>query len=152
MNISFHSAQLWTGRARLLRHIPDTTMTDVRGRLYSCVSTKVRALARNLSQEYMDMEHKQNACASRPMHLVCAWRAHGHDIAETNRMHLVLFGMQNRTFGPYLAANNRILISVMRVPRSRGEIVRRTKRRKSVSARTPCPTKARAPLLRSWPI
>jgi hypothetical protein len=34
-------------------------------------------------------------------------------ISETNRMHLVLFGIQKRTFGPYLAANNRILISVM---------------------------------------
>jgi hypothetical protein len=34
-------------------------------------------------------------------------------ITETNRMHLVLFGMQNRTFGPYLAAINRTLISVM---------------------------------------
>jgi hypothetical protein len=31
-------------------------------------------------------------------------------ITETNRIHLVLFGMQNRTFGPCLAANNRILI------------------------------------------
>jgi hypothetical protein len=34
-------------------------------------------------------------------------------ITETNGMHLVLFGMQNRTFGSYSAANNRILISVM---------------------------------------
>jgi hypothetical protein len=31
-----------------------------------------------------------------------------------NRIHLVLFGMQNRTSGPYLAANNRILISLAR--------------------------------------
>jgi hypothetical protein len=34
---------------------------------------------------------------------------------------LVLFGMQNRTFGPYLAANDRILISLMNavmVPRN----------------------------------
>jgi hypothetical protein len=34
-------------------------------------------------------------------------------IAETNRIRLVLFGMQNRTFGPYAAAINRILISLM---------------------------------------
>jgi hypothetical protein len=34
-------------------------------------------------------------------------------IPETNRVHLALFGMQNRTFDPYLAANNRILISLM---------------------------------------
>jgi hypothetical protein len=33
---------------------------------------------------------------------------------ETNRIHLVLFGMQNRTFGSYLAANDRILISLMK--------------------------------------
>jgi hypothetical protein len=31
-------------------------------------------------------------------------------ITETNRIHLVLFGLQNRTCGPYLAAINRILI------------------------------------------
>jgi hypothetical protein len=34
-------------------------------------------------------------------------------MTETNRIYLVLFGMQSRTFGPYLAANNRILISLM---------------------------------------
>jgi hypothetical protein len=34
-------------------------------------------------------------------------------ITETNRIHLVLFGMQNRTLGPYSAAINRIFISVM---------------------------------------
>jgi hypothetical protein len=34
---------------------------------------------------------------------------------RTNTMHLVLFGLRNRTFGSYLAAKNRILISVMRV-------------------------------------
>jgi hypothetical protein len=34
-------------------------------------------------------------------------------MTETNRIHLVLFGIQNRTFGPCLAANNRILISLM---------------------------------------
>jgi hypothetical protein len=33
-------------------------------------------------------------------------------ITETNRMQLVLFGMQNRTSCPYLAAINRILISL----------------------------------------
>jgi hypothetical protein len=47
---------------------------------------------------------------------------HAH-ITETNRMHLVLIGMQNRTFGPYLAAMYRIIISlvpdqVARRPRS----------------------------------
>jgi hypothetical protein len=34
-------------------------------------------------------------------------------MSETNRMRLVLVGMQKRTFGPYLTANNRILISLM---------------------------------------
>jgi hypothetical protein len=34
-----------------------------------------------------------------------------HAITETNRVYLVLFGMQNRTFGPYLAAIHRILTS-----------------------------------------
>jgi hypothetical protein len=34
-------------------------------------------------------------------------------ITETNRIRFVLLGMQNRIFGPYLAANERILISVM---------------------------------------
>jgi hypothetical protein len=38
-----------------------------------------------------------------------------HIITETNRIRLVLFGMHNRTLGPYLALNNRILISVMHV-------------------------------------
>jgi hypothetical protein len=32
-------------------------------------------------------------------------------IAETDRIYLVLVGMQNRTFGPYIAAIKRILIS-----------------------------------------
>jgi hypothetical protein len=36
-------------------------------------------------------------------------------ITETSRIHLVLFGRQNRTFGPYVAAIQRILISVMMV-------------------------------------
>jgi hypothetical protein len=31
---------------------------------------------------------------------------------ETNRIHLVLVSMQNRTLGPYLAAENRTFISV----------------------------------------
>jgi hypothetical protein len=35
-------------------------------------------------------------------------------ISETNRIHLVLFGMQNRISGPHLAAINRILISLVR--------------------------------------
>jgi hypothetical protein len=34
-------------------------------------------------------------------------------ITETNGIHLVLFVMKNRTFGPLLAAINRILISLM---------------------------------------
>jgi hypothetical protein len=33
-------------------------------------------------------------------------------ITETNRIHLVLFGVQNRTFGPYVTAINRVLISL----------------------------------------
>jgi hypothetical protein len=36
-------------------------------------------------------------------------------ITDTNRMRLVLFDMQNRTLGPYLAAIDRILIEVMRL-------------------------------------
>jgi hypothetical protein len=36
--------------------------------------------------------------------------------SSTNRIHFVLVGMHNRTFGPYLAANNRILVSVMAGP------------------------------------
>jgi hypothetical protein len=32
------------------------------------------------------------------------------EITETERTQLVLSGMQNRTFGPYLAAINRILM------------------------------------------
>jgi hypothetical protein len=35
------------------------------------------------------------------------------DITETNRIHLILFDMQNRTLGPYLAANSRLLISAL---------------------------------------
>jgi hypothetical protein len=34
-------------------------------------------------------------------------------ITDTNRIYLVLYGMHNRTLGPYLAANGRILISAM---------------------------------------
>jgi hypothetical protein len=36
-----------------------------------------------------------------------------HFITETNRIPLVLFGMQYRTLGPFLAAMNRVLLSVM---------------------------------------
>jgi hypothetical protein len=36
------------------------------------------------------------------------------DPTETNRTQLVLFDMQNRTFGPYLVTINRILVPVMR--------------------------------------
>jgi NUDIX domain len=35
-------------------------------------------------------------------------------ITETTRIHLVLFGMQDRTLHPYLAAINSIIISLMR--------------------------------------
>jgi hypothetical protein len=44
------------------------------------------------------------------------WTRHHHvfwGITESNRIHVVLFGMQNSTFGPYLAAKHRILIPVM---------------------------------------
>jgi hypothetical protein len=34
-------------------------------------------------------------------------------ITEASRIGLVLIGMQNRTFDPYLAAKHRILVSVM---------------------------------------
>jgi hypothetical protein len=40
-------------------------------------------------------------------------RVRNGDQTETNRMHLVVLGMQNSAFGPYLAVNDRILISVM---------------------------------------
>jgi hypothetical protein len=40
-------------------------------------------------------------------------RGHAGSIAEVNRIRLFLFCVQNRTFGPYLAANNRIPISLM---------------------------------------
>jgi hypothetical protein len=36
-----------------------------------------------------------------------------HLIPETNRIRLILFSMQNRTLGPYLAAINRIFISLV---------------------------------------
>jgi hypothetical protein len=42
-------------------------------------------------------------------------------ITETNGIHLVQFGMQNRTPVPYLAAINRILISVMVVTGAQGK-------------------------------
>jgi hypothetical protein len=41
----------------------------------------------------------------------CSTNAHG--ITEMSRIHSVLFGMQNRTFGPYLATLYMILIPVM---------------------------------------
>jgi hypothetical protein len=34
-------------------------------------------------------------------------------VTETNRIQLVRFSMQNRSFGPYLTAMNRILVPVM---------------------------------------
>jgi hypothetical protein len=37
-------------------------------------------------------------------------------VTETNRIHLDLFGMQNRTLGPYLAAMYRILIPLTTAP------------------------------------
>jgi truncated hemoglobin YjbI len=40
-------------------------------------------------------------------------------ITENNRIHLVLFGIQNRAFDPYLTAMHRILTSVMVVARAR---------------------------------
>jgi hypothetical protein len=40
------------------------------------------------------------------------------DTSETNRVHLVLFGMQSRTSGPCLASINRILNSFMDAPDS----------------------------------
>jgi hypothetical protein len=40
-------------------------------------------------------------------------------ITDTNRMYLALFGMQNRAFGPYLSATNRILISLVATVRVR---------------------------------
>jgi hypothetical protein len=46
-------------------------------------------------------------------HLKRACKVLISDITETNRIHMVLFGMKNRTLGPYLAAINGFLISVM---------------------------------------
>jgi hypothetical protein len=40
--------------------------------------------------------------------------APGRGARRGNRIQLILFGMQNRTCRPYLAANNRILISLVR--------------------------------------
>jgi hypothetical protein len=37
-------------------------------------------------------------------------------ITATNRIELVLFGMQNRTFSPHLAAIHRILVPAILVP------------------------------------
>jgi hypothetical protein len=36
------------------------------------------------------------------------WSSLTGGITETNRIHLVLFGMQNSTFGPYFAAIHKI--------------------------------------------
>jgi NLI interacting factor-like phosphatase len=47
---------------------------------------------------------------SRPIDGSSSWLVGCPWVTETNRIQLVLFGMQNRTFGPYLAAINRILI------------------------------------------
>jgi hypothetical protein len=40
---------------------------------------------------------------------------HRATITETNRIRLVLIGMRNRALGPYLAAINWILASIMRL-------------------------------------
>jgi hypothetical protein len=42
------------------------------------------------------------------------------DITETNKAQFVRLGVQNRTFGPYLAAMHRIRIPVMRGSTDRG--------------------------------
>jgi hypothetical protein len=47
------------------------------------------------------------SCATCPS----SWRYRPRGTTETNRIHLALFGMQNRTLRPYSAANTRILIS-----------------------------------------
>jgi hypothetical protein len=54
--------------------------------------------------------HSRRRSRSAP---ICPPRAGCDHITETNRVHAVLFGMQNVTFVPYLAAINRILISLM---------------------------------------
>jgi hypothetical protein len=48
-----------------------------------------------------------------PCPSLCCLARHAAVITETNRVHLVLFGMQNRTSGPYLAAINRMHVSLM---------------------------------------
>jgi Haspin like kinase domain len=48
-----------------------------------------------------DLARQTAVCLSRP-------------IAEANRIQLVIFGIQNRTLGPYLAPTHRTLISAMR--------------------------------------
>jgi hypothetical protein len=47
------------------------------------------------------------------MFLPCAGMATVSTNTVTDGIHMVLFGMQNRTFGPHLAATNRILIPVV---------------------------------------
>jgi hypothetical protein len=47
-------------------------------------------------------------------------------IPETDRIHMVLFGMPTRTLGPYLAAINKIVISIVNVQaRSASQLCRR---------------------------
>jgi hypothetical protein len=43
----------------------------------------------------------------------CQYNSCQYNSTETKTLHLVLFGMQNRTFCPYLAAIHRILIPAM---------------------------------------
>jgi hypothetical protein len=57
-------------------------------------------------------------------------------ISETNRM--VLSGMQNRTYGPYLAAINKILISLMRVEAVQLEGARTTNPHPPCSCKKSC--------------
>jgi hypothetical protein len=48
--------------------------------------------------------------------VLCVGPGVGRGINATSRIQLVIFGLQNRTLGPYLAAINGNLVSVMRDP------------------------------------
>jgi hypothetical protein len=63
------------------------------------------------AQSAFSVIHAQQASLTRPGH---SGKHVARNVTETNGIHLVLFGQQNRTFGPYVAAINRILISLVK--------------------------------------
>jgi hypothetical protein len=68
-------------------------------------------------------------------------------ITETNRIHLVLFGAQNRTLDPYLAAIHGILIPVLIASPSEQSV--RTVREQRAARRTGQWTPIRQPFMES---